>query len=55
MSIPLTLVIYKFVFGIQYISFMHTLSVLIIIGIGADDCFVFHDNWKSSSDIKYLN
>lgn len=42
MSIPITLVLYKLVFGIHYFSNIQISAIIIIIGIGADDIFVFH-------------
>jgi predicted RND superfamily exporter protein len=54
MSVPISLVVYKLVFGITYFSLLHILVILIILGIGADDIFVFHDAWEASGQIKAL-
>ena len=43
MSIPIALFIYKKVLGINYFSSLHLSVVIIIVGIGCDDIFVFHD------------
>ena len=48
-TIPVALVLYNYVLGINYFSSIHLSSLLIIIGIGADDIFVFHDTWKNSN------
>ena len=33
---------------------MHLSVIIIIIGIGSDDIFVFHENWKNSLCIEAL-
>ena len=38
--------LYRIVFGYRYFGVFHVLSVFIILGIGADDIFVFFDTWK---------
>jgi len=48
MSIPVTLVIYTYVVGVTYFSSLHLSVVIIIVGIGSDDIFVFHDFWRST-------
>lgn len=48
MSIPIGLFLYKQVFNISYFSTLHMATVFIVLGIGCDDVFVFHDFWKSS-------
>ena len=48
-TIPVALVLYNYVLGINYFNSIHMSSLLIIIGIGADDIFVFHDTWKNSN------
>lgn len=40
--------IYRVVLDCRYIGIFHVLSVFIILGIGADDVFVFIDAWKAS-------
>lgn len=54
-TIPVSLCIYNYVLGIGYFSSIHMSSLLIIIGIGADDIFVFHDTWKNSNLIKAIS
>jgi len=48
MSVPMTLVIYTYVVGVYYFSSLHLSVVIIIVGIGSDDIFVFHDFWRST-------
>ena len=52
MSIPIAMVIYNYVLKITYFSNPHLSIIIIIIGIGADDIFVFHDIWESSLNSK---
>lgn len=40
--------IYRVLFDFRYIGIFHVLSVFIILGIGADDIFVFCDTWRAS-------
>lgn len=54
MSIPISLCLYNYVFQIDYFSSVHFSVVLIIIGIGADDEFVWHDYWENSFCIPAL-
>jgi len=48
-SFPVTVVIYKVVFGITYLSTLHQLVIFIVLGIAADDVFVFVDAWRQSA------
>ena len=41
-----TNIIYTGIVDFQYFGFFHILSIFIILGIGADDLFVFYDNWR---------
>jgi predicted RND superfamily exporter protein len=45
-SIPMGLVIYKLVLGIPFFCLLHILVVLIVLGIGADNTFLFNDTWR---------
>ena len=49
LSIPMGLVIYKML--IPFFCLLHILVVLIILGIGADNTFLFNDTWKASGQI----
>jgi len=52
MSVPISLVIYSRLFAITYFSSIHIAIVIIIIGIGSDDIFVFHDAWCHAKEIQ---
>ena len=43
-------IIYRILFDFRYIGIFHVLSVFIILGIGADDIFVFCDTWRASQE-----
>ncbi|KAK3093880.1 hypothetical protein FSP39_021384 [Pinctada imbricata] len=45
-SFLLTNFIYRYCFGYIYFGFFHIAAMFIIIGIGADDVFVFYDTWR---------
>eukprot|EP00520_Triparma_pacifica_P008820 CAMPEP_0118651770 /NCGR_PEP_ID=MMETSP0785-20121206/10958_1 /TAXON_ID=91992 /ORGANISM="Bolidomonas pacifica, Strain CCMP 1866" /LENGTH=1735 /DNA_ID=CAMNT_0006544235 /DNA_START=47 /DNA_END=5251 /DNA_ORIENTATION=- len=45
-SIPVTLWVYRDLIGIEHISMLNFLSLFVIMGIGADDIFVFTDTWE---------
>lgn len=47
-SLPIALFFYRTVFGISFITQMHILSIYLVLGIGADDLFVFYDAWIQS-------
>ncbi|XP_076463983.1 protein dispatched homolog 1-like [Babylonia areolata] len=40
--------IYRVVIGFNYFGYFHVLAMFIILGIGADDLFVFWDAWKAT-------
>ena len=52
-SFNITNLIYRIVFDYRYIGIFHVLSIFIILGIGADDVFVFMDTWKQSQAKSY--
>jgi len=45
-SFPLTQVINEGIFRNTFYSSLHILVIFIVLGIGADDIFVFYDGWK---------
>lgn len=45
-SFPITLVIFKSILSIDYFSSLHILVVFIVLGISADNVFVFTDAWN---------
>ena len=50
-AFPIAYFFYRVVFQITYFASMNLLSIYIILGISADDLFVFYDAWRQS---KYL-
>ncbi|GMH39835.1 hypothetical protein BSKO_07739 [Bryopsis sp. KO-2023] len=52
MSFPAAYVLYRVVFQIEYFDFLHLLVIFILLGIGADDVFVFTDAFKQSKCVK---
>ncbi|XP_052106368.1 protein dispatched homolog 1-like [Mytilus californianus] len=52
-SFLLTNLIYRFVLQYRYFGFFHIISVFIILGIGADDIFIFYDTWILSKHTRY--
>ena len=54
MSIPISLVIYSYIFDIKYFALLHNLVIIIVLSIGADDIFVFNDMWKQAKTINIL-
>ena len=40
--------IYRYILDYMYFGIFHILALFIILGIGADDVFVFYDTWKES-------
>lgn len=48
MSFPVAYVLYRFVCRQFYFAALQILSIFLLLGIGADDVFVFTDAWKQS-------
>lgn len=48
LSLPVSQFFYGVVLGVDWISFLQVLPMFIIMGIGADDVFVFMDAWRRS-------
>ena len=48
LSFPSTWFVYRVILGIEYMGFLNFISLFVIMGIGADDIFVFVDAWKQS-------
>ncbi|XP_038077701.1 protein dispatched homolog 1-like [Patiria miniata] len=46
MSLILAYFLYRVVFGIPFFPFMNLTTVILLVGIGADDAFVYCDIWK---------
>jgi len=49
LSYPLTYIFYSLVFGIEKMMLFNFTSVFVVIGLGADDIFVFCDFWWQST------
>ncbi|XP_032219569.1 protein dispatched homolog 3 isoform X1 [Nematostella vectensis] len=47
--------VYRMILDCRYIGIFHVLSVFIILGIGADDVFVFLDTWRGSDQRAFPN
>jgi predicted RND superfamily exporter protein len=50
-SFPVTVCITEGIFRVSYFSNLHSLAVFIVLGIAADDIFVFIDAWRQSEKI----
>ena len=48
-----TNLVYRIILDYRYIGIFHVLALFIILGIGADDVFVFVDTWKETSHNTY--
>eukprot|EP00930_Biecheleria_cincta_P098828 TRINITY_DN90479_c0_g1_i1.p1 TRINITY_DN90479_c0_g1~~TRINITY_DN90479_c0_g1_i1.p1 ORF type:complete len:963 (+),score=141.32 TRINITY_DN90479_c0_g1_i1:58-2946(+) len=46
MSLPISALIYRQIFRIDYFQFLHILILYVILGVGADDVFVLVDSWR---------
>lgn len=45
LSLPLAFFIYRFVLQITYFQQLHVILIFVMLGIGADDVFVYSDAW----------
>lgn len=50
MSMTVGAFLYRTVLGISYFHILHILLIFLVLGIGADDIFVYTDAWRQSSD-----
>eukprot|EP00803_Ostreobium_quekettii_P010453 evm.model.scf_31.4 EVM.evm.TU.scf_31.4 scf_31:52414-66468(+) len=50
MAFPTGLFLYRTVFRVDYFSFLHVLVIFILLGLGADDVFVFTDAFKQTAN-----
>lgn len=51
LSVPLTVLIAKGIFQVLYTSNLHMVLVFIVIGLAADNFFVFADAWRQSATV----
>ena len=52
-SFVCTNLIYRVVLDFRYIGFFHVLTIFIVLGIGADDIYVFYDVWRNTGHEDY--
>lgn len=52
-SFLLTNLFYRYVLQFKYFGFFHVIAIFLILGIGADDLFVFYDTWRLTGHNKY--
>ena len=45
--------VYRIILDFRYVGVFHVLAVFIVLGIGADDVFVFVDTWKETAHHPY--
>lgn len=45
-SFPITLTLYRGILSIDYFSFLHFMAIFLVLGVAADDVFVFIDCWR---------
>jgi hypothetical protein len=50
-SIPVSFTAWTF-FGSQYVGFLQLMGLFVILGIGADDIFIFYDAWKQVRGVR---
>ena len=50
-SFPITTVLTEGIIRITYFSSLHTLTVFIVLGVAADNIFVFFDAWRQSETV----
>lgn len=50
LSLPVSFLIYRKIYSIPFLTELHILTIFIILGIGADDVFVFVDGWRQADN-----
>mmetsp|Transcript_17976 Transcript_17976/g.20409 ORF Transcript_17976/g.20409 Transcript_17976/m.20409 type:complete len:952 (+) Transcript_17976:4057-6912(+) len=50
LAFPMAYVLYRFVFQVSFFNMMSLLSVFVILGISADNMFVYMDTWKQAAE-----
>ena len=46
-TIILSFTIYQFIFRIEYFRFLNLLAGIVVVGIGADDLFIYWKTWTA--------
>eukprot|EP00357_Protocruzia_adherens_P001729 CAMPEP_0115016268 /NCGR_PEP_ID=MMETSP0216-20121206/27324_1 /TAXON_ID=223996 /ORGANISM="Protocruzia adherens, Strain Boccale" /LENGTH=978 /DNA_ID=CAMNT_0002386669 /DNA_START=407 /DNA_END=3343 /DNA_ORIENTATION=- len=54
LAFPIAYCIYRYIFQVTFFNMMSLLSVFVILGIAADDMFVYVDTWKQSAEHEIL-
>jgi len=54
LSLPVAVFINRFIFQVTIFNFINYISIFVILGIAADDVFVFTDCWKQSATFSQL-
>jgi hypothetical protein len=54
-SFPVTLLFSRYIFQIKYFSNLNLVAIFVILGISADNVFVFMDSWNQSKNYDILN
>jgi len=52
LSFPMTVLVTEGILRVTFFNSLHTLVIFIVLGIAADDIFVFIDAWRQSEKIK---
>ena len=55
LAYPLTTFINRYIYQIDYFSLLNYIAIFVILGIAADDVFVFTDSWKQTATYPLLN
>lgn len=50
LSFPLTFVVYRYIFQVKYFGVLNVTTLFLLLGIGADDVFVFTDTWHQAGE-----
>lgn len=52
-SFWITNLVYRTILQYRYFGYFHVISIFIVLGIGADDIFVFYNTWKATYHHSY--
>jgi hypothetical protein len=55
LSFPVTLLFTRFIFRVDYFTPLNLVAIFVILGISADDIFVFMDSWNQTKQHRLLN
>ena len=48
-SFAASILVYRIIFDFRYFGIFHVLSVFIVLGLGADNVFIFYDTWRHTA------